>query len=109
MARPRKNDTEKLSEVLPIRWSKKDLTDLKSKARSSHLSLCEFVRNAAINSQIVVQQSAADFELVLELKRSGNNLNQLTKRFNTTGIEPAELRHALWAHEKLLSKVLTFL
>lgn len=109
MARPRKKETEKLSKVLPIRCTETDLSNLKEKARKSELSVSEFVRKIAINGKVIITESTAKFDMVLELKRSGNNLNQLTKRFNATGIEPAELRNALDAHERLISKLLTTL
>lgn len=105
MARPRKKDHEKLSKVLPIRCSETDLSDLKARAQKSGLCVSEFVRDMAVNGKIIVNETSTNFEVVQELKRSGNNLNQIAKRFNATGIEPAELRNVLHAHEMLLTKL----
>ncbi len=107
MARPKKQSSEKLSKSLPpVRCTQKDYKSILSKAEEAGLSLTEYVRQMALAGQIVVRKSNADFSLLEELRYSGNNLNQLTKRFHSTGIEPIELRKALDAHDQLLRKVM---
>ncbi|MDW3195879.1 MAG: plasmid mobilization relaxosome protein MobC [Cytophagales bacterium] len=107
MARPKKHTSEKLSKSLPpVRCTETDYESIISRAEEAGLSLTEYVRQMALAGQIVVRKSSADFSLLEELRYSGNNLNQLTKRFHTNGVEPQELRKALDAHDQLLRKVM---
>lgn len=96
----------KKSTVLRTRCSLEELAAIMDKFEQSGLnSLSEYLRSSAMQNKIVVKQSNADFELLQELKCSGNNLNQLAKLFHSTGQEPIELRETLSTHELVLKKI----
>ena len=50
---------------------------IQRKAQSANLTLSEFVRRAAMHQKVNVL-SGTDEEVLQELRRQGNNLNQLT-------------------------------
>lgn len=117
MARPRKQDTDKLTVILPIRLSPDTRERYKKLAASKGLSVSQYIR------QLVEQDTTSDvpqtFEVVndnqpinqvddrllYELCRIGNNLNQLTKKFHSKGIEPQGLRSLFPVLEKVLTDV----
>ncbi len=107
MARPKKQKQEKLDKVLPIRCTQTDYTTLRTRAEKAGLSLSSFVRDAALHSKIIVKQSAVDFSLIQELKRSGNNLNQIAMHYNATGfVAPPEFDRVISLHDEILNKIL---
>ena len=60
--------------------SDKELERIKSKVAASKLNQSDFIRKSALEKDIIVIDGIR--ELVLELKRIGVNLNQLTKLAN---------------------------
>lgn len=60
--------------------SDKELDRIKSKVAASKLNQSDFLRKSALDKDIIVIDGIR--ELVLELKRIGVNLNQLTKLAN---------------------------
>lgn len=107
MARPLKNDEEKLTRRLPhIRCTEGEYAAFLSKAAQAGMSLSEYVRQMAMNGKIVIQQSKFDFELADQLRRIGVNINQQTRRLNMSGRVSPELR-SLWAKlETILDQIL---
>lgn len=104
MPRPTKDDSVKLSAVLPpVRCTAEEKARIKARAVEAGLSLSEFIRQSALNNEITVKQGDIDFETYTQIRKIGVNLNQQTKRLNATGIQPAELDAAL----KHLNEILT--
>jgi len=60
-----------------IRASEKEYEKIKSKVAKSQLTQNEYLLKSALDKEIVVIEGIR--ELTIELKRVGNNLNQLTK------------------------------
>lgn len=75
-------------------------------ARKAHMTESEFVRRAALNKNVVVIDGAA--ELLIELRRQGNNLNQLTvlarqRRIELVNFQPfTEVYQDTWRALNLL-------
>ncbi len=110
MARPTKADKDRFSHRLPaIRCTESDIRVIKQKAEKSNSSLSEYIRQMALDGEIIVQQGNDNFPLLQELKRSGNNLNQVSRWFNEQGVEPIELREVLATHNLVLTKLLNSL
>jgi flagellin-specific chaperone FliS len=59
----------------------KDFEQIKKKVEKSKLSQQDYLLKCALNKDIIVIDDIK--ELVTELKRIGNNLNQLTRAINT--------------------------
>ena len=72
----------KRSKQLQFFVSDKELEHIKSKVAESKLSQSDYLRRTALGKDIVVVDGIR--ELTLELKRIGNNLNQLTKLVHQT-------------------------
>lgn len=63
-------------------WTdEKDFEQIKKKVEKSKLSQQEYLLKCALNKDIIVIDDIK--ELVTELKRIGNNLNQLTRAIHT--------------------------
>ncbi len=60
-----------------IRVSEQEKQKIMRKAAQAHMNLSEFVRRSALDKPVNVL-SGTDDELLLEFRRQGNNLNQLT-------------------------------
>ncbi len=65
---------------LGIWLSEKELTQLKKQIAKSNLSQSNYIRSCILNKKITVIPGIKD--LVIEIKRIGNNLNQLTRSVN---------------------------
>lgn len=85
MARPKKDLTQKQGKRLGINLTESEHDQLQIKAKESGLSLAEFCRRSALKRKI---HSTADAELVRQLSRIGNNLNQVAKHYHEG--QPAE-------------------
>lgn len=97
MARPQKNDAERLNRRLPApRCTEEEYASVQAKAAQTGVSVSEYLRRMALSGKVVVRQSQADFDLIYQLKKIGVNINQQTRRLHEEGEVPDELRH-LWA------------
>lgn len=94
MARPRKSTTEKLSSWLPhVRCTPLDKERVEAAAKFAGMTTSDYVRHQAVNGQVVVEQTTRlDPDVMLELRRIGNNLNQLVRKFHETDVVPIELQ-----------------
>lgn len=118
MARPEKKDTDKLTVTMPIRLSVDSKTQYRKLASSKGLSVSEYIRQLVeqdANSRLPNKVKAGndnqpvsnqfDEQLLYELYRIGNNLNQLTKKFHSHNIEPPGLRSLFPVLEEVLTLV----
>ena len=63
-----------------IRASETEFEKIKKKVEKSKLTQNEYLLKSALNKEIIVVEGLRD--LTVELKRIGNNLNQLTRSVN---------------------------
>lgn len=59
-----------------FRISEKDLDTIKKKSKKAKMTVTDYITKSALDKKIVVIEGLP--EIVTELKRIGNNLNQLT-------------------------------
>lgn len=93
-----------------VRFTKDELSDLTKKARKARLTNAAFIRRAVCGAE--VRRLPADVPaLIQEVRRVGNNLNQIMKRANALGLlDVPQLRKALEdnrAVEKLIADTYT--
>lgn len=69
-----------------VYFSKDELDALTKKIRKSHLSREGFIRAAVAGKEVKDGPTADVPALIQEVRRVGNNLNQLLKRANSTGL-----------------------
>lgn len=63
--------------------SEKELKEIKKKAEKSKLTQSEYLLRSALDKKIIVVEGLKD--ILLELSREGNNLNQISKSLNQGG------------------------
>lgn len=106
MARPQKKEHEKLTAILRSRCTPLEKQLIQAKAKSAGLTESAYLRSAAIKAKIDMPVASTDFAVSRELRYVGNNLNQLTKLFHSTGGEPPELRATLTSLDQVLQKII---
>lgn len=74
-----------------FRITEKELRKIKEKARKSNMNLTKYLTVCALNKDIVVIENLKEFQV--ELRRIGNNLNQLTRLCNEGIITCLELEN----------------
>ena len=95
--------------ILKVRLTKEESDRLKERSERTGISMSGIVRTA-LKKQKLVELPPADFtETVVQLRRIGNNLNQLTRAANSGDVQIPEIKEALAelvALDKKLSKIL---
>lgn len=74
-----------------FRITEKELQKIKEKAKKSNMNLTKYLTVCALNKDIVVIENLKEFQV--ELRRIGNNLNQLTRLCNGGIITCLELEN----------------
>ena len=74
-----------------FRITEKELQKIKQKAEKSNMNLTEYLTTCALNKDIIVIEKLKEFQV--ELRRIGNNLNQLTRMCNEGIITCLELEN----------------
>ena len=77
-------------------WEKHYIT---KKAEKAHMSVSEFVRSSAMGREVTVIEGAD--ELLTELRRQGNNLNQLTVMARQGRIELVNMEPFMEVYERI--------
>jgi len=71
----------KRNHVVPIRFSDHELSVIDANAKKAHLSRTEFLVSAGMEKPIVILDDLKP--MLAELRRIGNNINQLTRKVNS--------------------------
>ena len=69
--------------VMKFRATEEEAADIRRKASAAGMNVSRFLRTAAVNSQVVLYNTADVFGLRFELKRIGNNINQIAMVANS--------------------------
>lgn len=107
MARPTKDDADKMSHTLPaVRCTASEKSLIQDRSKAAGLSISEYVRQMIFDGKVIVQESSFDFETAQQLRKLGVNLNQQTKKLNATGIMPNELKRIWQKLETVLDQMM---
>lgn len=107
MARPTIDDAAKMSHTLPaVRCTADEKQHIQTQSKQAGLSVSEYIRQMVFSGKVVVQQSDFDFETTHQLRKLGVNLNQQTKKLNSTGIMPVELKRVWQKLELILDNMM---
>ena len=71
----------KRNHVVPIRFSDHELSVIDANAKRANMSRTEFLVSAGMNKPIVILDDLKP--MLSELRRIGNNINQLTRKVNS--------------------------
>ena len=84
--RPTIADGKRLSKAVTVKFSKKDYELLKVRSKKANKRMAEYVRESALQSEVVQPRTEADMKEYRTLVGMANNLNQLTKMAHQDGI-----------------------
>ena len=84
--RPTVADGKRLSKAVTVKFSKKDYEILRIRSRKANRRLAEYIRESALQSEVVQPRTEADMKEYRSLVGMANNLNQLTKMAHQDGI-----------------------
>ena len=71
----------KRNRVVPIRFSDHELSVIDANAQKAHMSRTEYLVSAGMDKPIVILDDLKP--MLAELRRIGNNVNQLTRKANS--------------------------
>ena len=77
--RPTVVDARRLSKAVTVKFSKIDYETLRTRSRKANRRLAEYIRESALQSEVVQPRTEADMKEYRTLVGLANNLNQLTK------------------------------
>ena len=63
--------------IMKFRATEEEAAEIRRKVNAAGMTVSRFLRTAAVNSQVVLYNTADVFGLRSELKRIGNNINQI--------------------------------
>lgn len=82
--------------VCRCRLTESEHRNLTAKARDAGITVSVFMRNAIENCEVRAAPPADLYKLILEIRRVGNNLDQILAIANTKGLlDASQLREAL--------------
>ena len=92
--RPTLPKARRRSKSVTVRFSKIDYETLRVRCRKANRRLSEYIRESALQSEVVMPHTTENASLYRELAGMANNLNQLAHQANTYGYEQdAQLYH----------------
>ena len=71
------------TKVMKFRATEEEVSDIRRKAAAAGMTVSRFLRTSAVNSQVVLYNTADLFGLRSELRRIGNNINQIAMVVNS--------------------------
>ena len=69
--------------IMKFRATEKEAAEIRRKANAAGMTVSRFLRTSAVNSQVVLYNTADIFGLRSELKKIGNNINQIAMVVNS--------------------------
>ena len=69
--------------IMKFRATEEEAAEIRRKAAAAGMNVSRFLRTSAVKSQVVLYNTADIFGLRSELKRIGNNINQIAMVVNS--------------------------
>ena len=69
--------------VLNFRATEEEASEIRRKAAAAGMTVSRFLRTSAVNSQVVLYNTADVFGIRSEIKKIGNNINQIAMVVNS--------------------------
>ena len=69
--------------IMKFRATEEEASEIRRKATAAGMTVSRFLRTSAVNSQVVLYNTADIFGLRSDLKRIGNNINQIATVVNS--------------------------
>ncbi len=88
---------------MSIRLTQSEKSAIISKAKKSKLTLTEYILKSSLQTEIKV----VDLQpLLVELKRIGNNLNQITRKINSGALNSYNFSEVITVQRKIYGAIL---
>ena len=97
-------NNRKRAETLTIRLTKAEKEMIKKKARKAQLSVTDFFVTTSLRTEIHVAEDIKP--LLVELKRIGNNINQITMKINTGAFHSADFAEVIQVQRMIFEQLL---
>lgn len=68
--------------IMKFRATEEEASEIRRKAAAAGMNVSRFLRTAAVNSQVVLYNTADVYGLRSEIKKIGNNINQIAMVVN---------------------------
>ena len=69
--------------IMKFRATEEEASEIRRKAAAAGMTVSRFLRTSAVNSQVVLYNTADLFGLRSEIKKIGNNINQIAMVVNS--------------------------
>lgn len=69
--------------IMKFRATEEEASEIRRKSAAAGMTVSRFLRTSAVNSQVVLYNTADLFGLRSDLKRLGNNINQIAMVVNS--------------------------
>ena len=69
--------------IMKFRATEEEASEIRRKAAAAGMNVSKFLRTAAVNSQVVLYNTADVFGLRSDIRRIGNNINQIAMVVNS--------------------------
>ena len=69
--------------IMKFRATEEEAAEIRRKANAAGMTVSRFLRTAAVNSQVVLYNTAGVFGIRSEIKKIGNNINQIAMVVNS--------------------------
>ena len=89
--RPPTGRVRKLSKSVTVKFSKPSYEALRLRARKANRKLAEYIRESALNGEVVCGHNTEAVAIAKNLIGMANNLNQLTKLSHQKGIHETQV------------------
>lgn len=73
----------KRTTIMKFRATEEEASEIRRKAASAGMTVSRFLRTAAMNSQVVLYNTADLFGLRSDIRKIGNNINQIAMVVNS--------------------------
>ena len=97
-------NSRKRAETLTIRLTKAEKEMIQKKAKKSQLSVTDFLVATSLRTEIHVAEDIKP--LLIELKRIGNNINQITTKINAGAFHSADFSEVIQGQRMIFEQLL---
>ena len=97
-------NTRKRAETLTIRLTKAEKEMIQKKAKKAQLSITDFLVATSLRTEIHVAEDVKP--LLIELKRIGNNINQITMKINAAALHSADFSEVIQGQRMIFEQLL---
>ena len=97
------SNNRKRAETLTIRLTKKEKEMIQKKAKKAQLSITDFLVATSLRTEIHV---AENIKPLIELKRIGNNINQITMKINAGAFHSADFSEVIQGQRMIFEQLL---